>query len=120
MPHHMLVSQAGAWRQRVVREALGAGALAAARDSVPGDPARTGGAEPQATSTTPCRPVGTRCWCEPSARITNRSAQQKSGCRRLLEKAIRPPPGEYAGPKLMVGHLVVASLVRPVPSARMT
>src|SRR5215468_11232355 len=65
-------------------------------------------------------PVSTRCCCEPSARMTKSSSQHRSGCRRSPENAIWPPLGEYAGPKLLVGHGVVASLVTAVPLARMT
>jgi hypothetical protein len=64
----MLVSERGTSRQPVTyRAAPGTSAPAGRRESVPGDPAGTGGAVPQAASSTPWRPVSTKRWCEPSA-----------------------------------------------------
>src|SRR6185312_16350546 len=117
----MLVSQDGTSRQPATyRAAPDTCTPAGRRESVPGDPAGTGGEVPQATPRTPSMPVSTRCWFEPSACITKSSSQHRSGCRRSLENAIWLPSGEYAGPKLLVGHCVVASLAAAVPLACMT
>src|SRR5262249_26627361 len=119
--HPVVVSQFGTSRQPAAWRAVpGICALAGRRESVPGDPAGTGGAVPQTAPMTPWMPVSSKCWCDPSVRMTKSSSQHRSGCRRSLENAIWLPSGEYAGPKLLVGHGVVASLVAAVPLDLMT
>ena len=77
-------------------------------------------AVPQEGSSTPVSPVRTSVCRVPFDRITNRSLQHKSGCRRSLASTMRSACGAYADWKLLFGNGVLVSCLIPVPAGCMT